>query len=278
MERPSAQNFEQERDVAKVERFLADAAARQRATGVPVGDDGRIDMTLYRGFYPSADIEQDLQRNREWEAEWSGGRPEEEMRKERRLREGNQLEMLACAIFGKNLGEQFIVVRTSPHDDRAHKADVAILDRTTGSLVCAFDEVGDASGEKYEKKQTLVRDKNLTGGVSLKYGIGVHAEQGKEKIVPSAAEHLPLFYIAVPSDRIRKGMEEFIADPIRQSEFEERLFSYFLATISAQIGALELYQARLDPELKKKLGAFKDVVGSFNAKQTKGKPARLKNK
>ena len=62
-------------------------------------------------------------------------------------------------------------------------------------------------------------------------------------------------------------MKEFVADPVQQSEFEERLFSYFLATISAQIGALELYQARLDPELKKKLGAFKDVVGSFNAKK-----------
>ena len=271
MERPSAQDSGQEHNVVKVERFLADTAARQRAAGIPVGDDGRIDMTLYKGFYSAAAIEKDLQRNREWEAEWSGGRPEEEIRKERRLREGDQLEMLACAIFGKNLGEQFIVVRTSPHDDRANKADVVILDQKTGSLVCAFDEVGDASGPIYEEKQTLVRDRNLAGGVSLKYGIGVHTGQGRKEIVPSAEEHLPLFYIAVPSDRIRKGIKEFVADPVQQSEFEERLFSYFLATISAQIGALELYQARLDPELKKKLGVFKDVVGSFNAKQTKGK-------
>ncbi len=64
-------------------------------------------------------------------------------------------------------------------------------------------------------------------------------------------------------------MKEFVADPERQSDFEERLFSYFLATIGAQIGALELYQARLNPELKKKLEDFKTVVASFNAKQTK---------
>ncbi len=226
-------------------------------------------MTLYGGLYQNADIERDLKRNREWEDEWSGGRPEEEVRKEKRFREGNQLEMLACAIFSKNLGERFVVARTSPHDDRAHKADVVILDRKTGSLVCAFDEIGDISSPRYEEKLTLVRDRNLAGGISLKYGIGVHREQDQEKIVPSTAEHLPLFYIVVPPDRIKKGMKEFVADPVRQSDFEERLFSYFLATIGAQIGALELYQARLNPELKKKLEDFKTVVASFNAKQTK---------
>jgi len=271
MERPPISKAEQGDAITKVEQFLADAAARQRAAGVPVGSNGRIDMTLYKGLYPSVDIERDSQRNREWEAEWSGGLPEEKLQKKRRRREGEQLEMLAYAIFSKNLGEQFVVVRTSPHDDRANKVDVVILDRKTGNLVCAFDEVGDAKTEKYREKRTLVRDRNLAGGISLKYGIGIDAERGKNEVVLSAAEHLPLFYIAVPPDLIKEGMKQFIADPVRQSDFEERLFTYFLATIGEQISALELYRARLNPELQENMEDFKGVVASFSARQAKEK-------
>lgn len=265
MEQPPSSGLEQGEDVAKVERFLESAATRYRAEGVPLGNDGRIDMASYKGLYP--DVAKDLERNRDWEKEWSGGLPEEAVREKRRLTEGEQLEMLSYAILTKNLGEQFVVARTSPHDDRVNKVDTIILDRKTGNLVCAFDEVGDASGVNYEKKQTLVRDRNLKGGASLKYGIGVKKEKEKQEIVPAAAEHLPLFYLAVPGDRVKKGMTEFVADPVRQSEFEQRLFSYFLATISAQIGALELYHRRLDPELKKKLEGFKSVVASISLKQ-----------
>lgn len=94
-------------------------------------------------------------------------------------------------------------------------------------------------------------------------------EGNKKEIVPAVAEHLPLFYLAVPGDRIQKGVKEFVADPVIQSEFEERLFTYFLATIGAQIKALDLYHRRLDPELKKKLDGFKTVVSSFDARPAK---------
>lgn len=267
MEQPPSSGLEQREDIAKVERFLSGAADRYRAEGVPLSDDGRIDMASYKAMYP--DVGKDLERDREWESEWFGGLPEEAAREKRRLMEGEQLEMLACAILIKNLGERFVVARTSPHDDRVNKVDTIILDKETGNLVCAFDEVSDTSGANYEKKQTLVRDRNLKGGAALKYGIGVKGDSGKQAIVPAAAEHLPLFYLAVPGDRVKKGIQEFVADPVRQSDFEERLFSYFLATIGAQIGALELYHRRLDPELKKKLDGFKAVVGSFNAKSAK---------
>jgi hypothetical protein len=269
MEQPNLSGPEQGDDIAKVERFLESTTMRYRAEGVPLGNDSRIDMAAYKGLYP--DVAKDLERNRDWGKEWFGGLSPEMARERRRLTEGEQLEMLAYAILAKNLGERFVVARTSPHDDRVNKVDTIILDKETGNLVCAFDEVGDASGVNYEKKQTLVRDRNLKGGASLKYGIGVRREKGKQEVVPSAAEHLPLFYLAVPGDRVKKGMKEFVADPVQQSEFEERLFSYFIATISAQIGALELYHRRLDPELKKKLEDFKGAVAAFNARQGKRK-------
>ncbi len=79
-----------------------------------------------------------------------------------------------------------------------------------------------------------------------------------------SVHHIPLFYLAVPSDRIKKGMQEFIDDPERQSDFEQRLFQYFVLTINAQIGALNLYQNRLDPEFRKRLEDFKNVIDSLD--------------
>ena len=119
----------------------------------------------------------------------------------------------------------------------------------------------------------LVRNRNLDeGGASLKYSIGIREEDGRKRVVPTAeTQHLPLFYLAVPSDRIGQGMEEFIADPVRQSEVEGLLFTYFIKTIDLQISALELYPKSLQPELKKRLEGFKKVVSSFNIKQEKKK-------
>ena len=144
MEQQNSSSSEQESDIAKIERFSADVAAHYRAEGIPLSDDGRIDMAMYKGLHH--DVAKDLERNRDWEKGWFSGLSAEEAREKKRLTEGEQLEMLAYAILAKNLGEQFVVARTSPHDDRVNKVDTIILDRKTGNLVCAFDEVGDASG------------------------------------------------------------------------------------------------------------------------------------
>ena len=234
-----------------------------RAENIPVGTDGRIDMSAYRSIYP--DVEKDLARNRDWEQGWFEGIPPEEIPAERRKREGEQLEMLAHAIFMKNLPENFVVARASEHDDRANKVDTVILDKKTGALICAFDEVGDTSGIDYDKKQEVVRDRNLKGGTSLKYGIGMVEKDGKRKVVPSPAANIPIFYIALPPDRIKKGVQEFISDG--QSDFEEKLFAYFTASITAQVRGLELYHRRLNPDLKEKLAAFKGIMATLGTKK-----------
>jgi hypothetical protein len=271
MEQPDASGHERENDITKLEQFLKETADRYRAEGVPLGDDGRIDISQYKGLYPN--VAQDMERDRVWEQTWFAGLPEEEAREQGRWMEGEQLEMLAYAILSKNLGDQFVVARASRHDDRANKVDTLILDKQTGNLVCAFDEVGVTSGPRYEEKQALVTNRNLDeGGASLKYGIGIREEEGKKKIVPVAeTKHLPLFYLAVPSDRIKQGMKEFVADPTEQSEFEELLFTYFIGTISTQIDALKLYTKSLHPELRKGLDGFKNIIGTFNVRQGKKK-------
>lgn len=261
-ERLGVAQSEREDDIAKLERFIEQAMATYQAEGIPVGNNGRLQEQEFskqkntRGLYGENEIEKDLGANRRHEEEWVHEAP-------RRFREGEQLEILSHAIFLKNLGDEFAVVRASLHDDRRNKVDTLILDRKTGNLVCAFDEVGDTSGVDYEKKLWNVQKHNIDGGAALKYGIRSETINGRKVIIPSTAENIPIFYIALPSDRIKKGMQEFLPDMKNQSEFEKKLFAYFVATISAQISGLELYNKRLDPNLKKKLAAFKSVIENF---------------
>lgn len=257
-------SFEGEDNIAKLERFIEAAMAGYQAEGIPVGANGRLDENLYRNLYGEREVKNDLATNHNYETffgDISGG----EMPADRRLHEGEQLEMLSHSIFIKNLGEKFVVVRASFHDDRKNKVDTLLLDRQTGNLVCAFDEIGDISGVDYERKLSKVQTKNIhEGGASLKYGIKLETNGGK--IIPSPAENIPLFYIALPSEFIKKGMEEFLPDMENQSDFERKLFGYFVATIAAQIEGLELYDRRLDPALKQKLAAFKQVMEPLKSK------------
>jgi hypothetical protein len=48
-----------------------------------------------------------------------------------------------------------------------------------------------------------------------------------------------------------------------QSDFEKRLFQYFIASIDAQIKGLELFSGRLEDELKDRLKAFGKMVDSL---------------
>lgn len=250
-------------DTEKLGRFIETLAEHYRAMQVPIENDGRINMKEYDDLYP--DVAKDLQRNREWEAEWQ----KQGQTVDRRETDGEKLEMLAYAIFAKNLGEQFIVTRTSPHDDRVNKVDTLILDAKTGNLVCAFDEVGDTSGAIYEKKQAAVQERNLKGGISIKYGIGIDEKEGERTIVRSSATNVPIFYVALPKDRIEKGIKEFLPEIEKQSDFEEKLFAYFMATLSAQVKGLELYSGRLNPELKTRLASFKAVLNDLSLKKEK---------
>jgi len=191
------------------------------------------------------------------------------------------LEMLSYAIFIKNLGDEFVVVRSSPHDDRVNKVDTLILDRKTGTLVCAFDEVSAINGIDYDKKRSAVYGRNLNGGgASLKYGIGADNSDGKQSVIISKASNIPVFYIALDSENIKNGMKEFLPDMGNRSEFEKKLFSYFVSSIIAQIEGLELNESRLNkyPELKNKLVAFKHIMEPLKANVKKSQAVKTRSK
>ncbi len=178
--------------------------------------------------------------------------------------DNERLEMLAYAIFSKNLDKKFIIARASRHDGDLNKVHILLLERETGALVCAFDEVGDTTGADYESKKEAVRSRNVKqNGASLRYGLRIEERAGERVVVPGEIKGIPLFYIALAKDRTEEGIREFIPDRERKSEFEKRLFDYFVLTILQQIKELELYDAQLHPDLKKRLFEFGRVLNEF---------------
>ncbi len=248
--------------VERLYSFIGRVAEKYRAEGVPVRADGRIDMLAYKGIHP--DLDADLAKNSELDDAWFKDVPKDRRQSAKLALEGEQLEMLAYGVFVKNLGKNFIVARASEHDDRINKADTVILDKDSGELICAFDEVSATSGSDFEEKLGKVKNRNFQGGAKLKYGIGVKKVGEKRVVMAASVESLPIFYIALPSDRIKKGIKEFNPDQNTQSDFEKNLFKYFVATLNAQIQGLKLYGNRLDPKLKERLQVFETLLRNLN--------------
>lgn len=93
-------------------------------------------------------------------------------RERKEVAKSNQAEMAITALLHKMLKERFIVVRASTFDDYKHGMDNLILDRETGAVICAFDEVirneGDAA--KAPVKLEKIKKAALKGGNEAKYG------------------------------------------------------------------------------------------------------------
>ncbi len=69
-------------------------------------------------------------------------------REKKEASKSNQAEMIITALLHKVLKERFLVVRASVFDDYKHGIDNLILDKETGAVICAFDEVLENEGDK----------------------------------------------------------------------------------------------------------------------------------
>ena len=153
--------------------------------------------------------------------------------------------------------KDFVVLRSSAYDDIKNGVDNIIIERSTGNLVCALDEVEDTSGKIYEKKKEAVLNRNIErNGVNLKYGLTFEKEGDKMKLKLGEMKGLPIFYLALPKDHVEKGIKSFIPSEGQSSDYEKKLFSYFIASLNSQIKALELNPRHLDSKLKERLDAF----------------------
>ncbi len=230
--------------------------------GVPVDKSCRIDMDSFQGTYSQEEIENDRRIVRNWEERWYGDLSQKETEEKRIRKEGEKLEILKTIIFHKFIGEDFIVVRTSSYDDIKNKADNLILEKKTGNLVCAYDEVVGAAGQILEGKKMRILDRNKEGGVRLKYGIALR----ENKLTKEKVKDIPLFYLCFPKEHFREATEEILPSLNEMSDYEKKIFEYFVASMQAQIKTLNLKW--LPKSLTQKIKQFEDSLSGLKRPRT----------
>ncbi len=257
-------NLEKEREkegIEKLREILAEISDNLEKEGVPVDVDCRIDMPAFNDIY-GKEVERDLGREEEKIMEEEEKTTIGEAMDERVKRDGEKLEMLKTVIFNKFLGRDFIVVRSSLYDDRRNGIDNIILEKETGNLVCAFDEVAAIKTQKLDEKIRQTREKNREGGGVLKYGISLE----KGKIIKKALGELPVFYLTLSRERIEEGIKRLSIFSESPSLEEKLIFRFFIESLSSQIPYLNL-ESDLSANLRKRLTRFEAVLQRLKTKE-----------
>jgi hypothetical protein len=243
----------------KLTAYLETMAESMRGEGIPVKNDCRVDMDAFKDLHSPQDLAAEKQRLLKIQKELAEKDDYQE-------NFGEKLEMLKTAVFNKFLGQKFIVARTNLADDIDRGVDNIILEKQTGNVVCAFDEVADIVGKTYQDKTAKILGKNVeSAGASLKYGLGI--DKKTKKVIPQSVQNIPIFYLALPGQYVKNAIQQF--KPEVKSEQESKLLLYFLSSLQTQIKALDLRMLSVHPEVRTKIEKF-DLALKILAKEGGG--------
>jgi hypothetical protein len=157
------------------------------------------------------------------------------------------MEMAVTALLSKMLGKNFLVVRTAAYDDYKNGVDNVILDRITGEVVGAFDEVHEGGdGRRTEEKKLKIEKIAKRGGAKIRYGLTM----SEGKIKRASLENVPLFYLGLESAEL----VELVAGLGENDQAKmEKIFQKLLSSLVTQHGELT---RSASPALQERLASF----------------------
>lgn len=134
-------------------------------------------------------VEQRLQKARDAQAEHDGA----------------IAETVIAAVLDTKLGDRYLIVRSNAYDDYAAGVDHLIVDRQTGDVVCAVDEVvADETDPRLSAKQQRAERRGEQRGSTVRFGVTF--EQGR--LVRRQLEHLLTFILPVSRETLRSALVE----------------------------------------------------------------------
>jgi len=180
--------------------------------------------------------------------------------KENKSREKNgQMEMAITILLSQELGKEFLVVRTDPYDDYVNGVDNLILNRTTGEVVGAFDEVHEGGrGERTEEKKKKIKKIAKNGGVRIHYGL----ELVDGKLKRTGLDDVPVFYLGLESSELVEliqGLSE------NNKQITDKIFQKLLESLSLQ--HTELEKIAEAPKLRSRLNSFNQSLSILIKKE-----------
>lgn len=178
-----------------------------------------------------------------YEADYADKTPEEIVLENQKRSYGSLLEMALTGVFYKMLKPEFLVVRSSLHDDQQNGVDHLIIRRSDGALVGAFDEVNDErGGKRFEKKLERVQQKAQKGGSRVKYGITFEKSGRDEasRMVKKRLQNVPTFYLPLSTQEL-KGLLQDMSYDINQppTKTEQKVFNQLVGFLGEQVTMLQ---------------------------------------
>ena len=262
----SEKETEIRKNAEKVKIFLGTISEELRKEKLPITEgDCRINMNPFK----YSDIRKDKTKIKEKEKKFDDelikdGFSIEEIKEKKLMAEGERFERLKTAILHKTFGKDFIVVRSSRYDDIFNKIDNVIVEKETGNVVCAVDDITTKNSDsgkdeitdfRFEDKIEYTTRKNKEGGAELKYGISM--EEGR--VVKKNIRDIPVFCISLSPETLKKTEATFVDGKDEKSQEEKDFISHFLSLIEKQIEDLEK-KHRSDSAFGKNLIQNKKII------------------
>lgn len=269
MEQYEFENKSEEReDAEKLQTLIEKISQELEKEGLPITKECRIDIWQFQDVYPAGDKKGDVRGDanfvKKHEKElFYKDLSQAEIEEKKLMSHGEQFEKLKTAVLYKFFRKDFIVIRSSRFDDIENKVDNIIVERETGNMVCAFDAVADDRKARFSSKTAEIQERNAQcGGAQLKYGISIK----DQKLVKKSFNGLPIFYLSLSSNVLKKGLKELMSSVEDKSKYEADLFFKFLAEMDSQIQEL-----KLEPDLNKsfldKLNQYQEALKKFLIKK-----------
>ncbi|MFH1565418.1 MAG: hypothetical protein ABIC82_06325 [bacterium] len=177
---------------------------------------------------------------------------------------GNLLEMAIVGIFYKILkNSNLSIMRSAKYDDYTNGVDTIMVDKETGQVICAFDEVSDEEGKDERRKNKLKRMKHKAKqqGGELKYGITFEKNnENKSVLVKKNLTNIPMFCLNLPKNELEKilGEMKFDTDTCPR-EIELAFFNKMVFLMEEQMQNL-LKEQRLNENVKENLQAIPEAL------------------
>ena len=176
-------------------------------------------------------------------------------KKKKEESKSGMLEQAMLVLLYKFLKEDFLVVRTAAHDDYLAGVDNLIIEKKSGKVVCAFDEVHDRNDGKYTTDK-FNKHKKLAegGGVYVRYGLKIEGN----KIVQHEIRNVPVFAISLTQDKFAELLPAMLQNGLSQTgKVEKEIMTAVLESLKNQ--AAELKKARIDYKIKGRINElYKD--------------------
>lgn len=180
-------------------------------------------------------------------------------------------EKIITILLNKILGQDFLIVRTSQYDDYEHGIDNLIIDRETGEVVGAFDEVLDSLDPDKEtqtvdnKKLHKVLIKNKGNKNKIKYGLTFDKDK---KLIRQELKDLPVFFLTLHSTDFKQILNEIPDKLSVVGKTDLEIFDKLILSLEEQRQAM-LSVSDLSFETKKRLIDFEKSLNKIKASRSR---------